>query len=225
MFVASSLWYKTRRSFKEGEQPGLFDFALASTLVRPANNFSGTKTQAMDEEARKAYAIKYRDESTLAARASLHQVVTNAHRSENKPMDEELKAKLQASAENTAKKMGIARMDDPDTLRTILKYYSHDVEKKKAALMEFFDQYSIAELEVLEAVITGAPTEVGDQSFVAKSLEWRGIAQSHGTLFLKLLTDMKDRKKNGEAAPTPMDLLSAAFYQLGLKREQQQQSF
>jgi len=178
----------------------------------------------MDEEAQKAYAIKYRDESTLAARASLHHVVTNAHRSENKPMDEELKAKLQASAENTARKMGTARMDDPDTLRTILKYYSHDVEKKKAALMEFFDQYSIAELEALEAVITGAlPTNLGDHSFVAKSLEWRGIAQSHGTLFLKLLTDTKDRKKNGEAAPTPMDLLSAAFYQLGLKREQQQQ--
>lgn len=181
-----------------------------------------------EEEARKkAYALKYKDDSTLAARARLHHVITNAPKS---ALDKESEDRLRQSCEKATHNMGTARMDDPDTLRTILKYYSHDVEKKREALLEFFDQYTIDELNILEAVVLrGSPSPIDidddilrDHSFVRKATEWRGIAQSHGSLFLRLIQEAKDRKEKGGPPPTARDLLSMAFYQMELQRKEEE---
>lgn len=83
--------------------------------------------------------------------------------------------------------------DSPELLNALLKWYQSDVEQKRKALANFFSSLPREDrahlLEIVSSTECPPAAHPHPNAFDAKAAQWRGLAASHGQLFIQLLQD------------------------------------
>lgn len=132
--------------------------------------------------------------------------------------EEKLKLSKQAHEES---RRGRTRLDEPDLLRTVLKYYQGNVSEQTRVWRDFYSQFSKEELQAFYDMVneTSSPSKSLEESpisaetnpFYRKRKEWGDLLRSHhyalGVLEVSLQTDPKE-------APTPSDLWYSVVLEL-----------
>jgi hypothetical protein len=137
------------------------------------------------------------DNPIAQMKAKLHK--KDAHKKVELDADQE-KA-LQQSKQKADAKLGKVKNDSPELLNALLKWYQSDADQKALALDHFFASLQAEDLRTLHLVIGSEDLSALNPKspFVKKSLQWKGLATSHGSLFVKSL----DKALENLAHPPP----------------------